>query len=37
VIGWAGTPGWVAVHGSTLELPALMVTLSSKFPRPSSV
>ena len=34
VIGWAGTPGWVAVLGSTLELPAGMVTLSSKLPRP---
>src|SRR5512132_1319848 len=34
VIGLAGTPGWVAVLGSTLELPAGMVTLSSKLPRP---
>ena len=33
-IGLAGTPGWVAVRGSTLELPAGMVTLSSKLPRP---
>jgi hypothetical protein len=34
VIGLAGTPGWVSVRGSTLELPAGMVTLSSKLPRP---
>src|SRR4029453_2444079 len=34
VIGCAGTPGWVAVLASTLELPAAMVTLSSKLPRP---
>ena len=34
MIGWAGTPGWVAVLGSTLELPAGMVTFSSKLPRP---
>ena len=30
----AGTPSWVAVLGSTLELPAGMVTVSSKLPRP---
>ena len=30
----AGTPGWVAVRGSTWELPAGMVTFSSKLPRP---
>src|SRR4029453_4765368 len=34
VIGLAGTPRWVSVRGSTLELPAGMVTLSSKLPRP---
>src|SRR4030095_13829457 len=34
VIGLAGTPGWVAVLGSTLELPAGMVTIISKLPRP---
>src|SRR5512133_3805011 len=34
VIGFAGTPGWVAVRGSTWELPAGMVTFSSKLPRP---
>src|SRR5512133_1181375 len=33
-IGLAGAPGWVAVRGSTLELTAGMVTLSSKLPRP---
>jgi hypothetical protein len=34
VIGLAATPRRVAVRGSSRELPAGMVTLSSKLPRP---